>query len=58
MTCLPDTLADRRYYQPTDEGFEKRLRARMAEILRIRAGVHGEDRQQTEEQEQNGTAHD
>ncbi len=41
MTCLPDTLADRRYYQPTDQGFEKRLRARVAEILRIRAGMNG-----------------
>jgi putative ATPase len=60
MTCLPDNLADRRYYQPTDQGFEKRLRARMAEILRIRAGVNGgeNDRRDKEQEEQEDTADD
>ena len=37
MTCLPDNLAGRRYYQPGDQGFEQRLRARMEEIRRITA---------------------
>ncbi len=32
MTCLPESLAGKRYYQPTGEGFEQRLRARMEEI--------------------------
>jgi len=32
MTCLPDNLKDRRYYRPTDEGFEKRLREKMKAI--------------------------
>ncbi len=35
MTCLPDSLAGRRYYQPGDQGFEQRLRERMEEIRRI-----------------------
>jgi putative ATPase len=31
MQCLPDNLKDRVYYQPTDEGVEKRIRERMEE---------------------------
>jgi putative ATPase len=37
MTCLPESLAGRRYYKPTDRGFEQRLRQRMEEIRRIQA---------------------
>jgi putative ATPase len=37
MTCLPESLAGRSYYQPTDQGLEQRLRARMEEIRRIQA---------------------
>ena len=37
MDCLPLSLAGRRYYQPTDEGLEKRLRARMEEIRGIKS---------------------
>jgi putative ATPase len=36
MTCLPDSLAGRTYYHPTDQGFEVRLRQRMDEIRRLR----------------------
>ena len=36
MTCLPESLAARRYYQPTDQGLEQKLCARMEEIRRIR----------------------
>lgn len=32
MPCLPGNLRDRRYYRPTDEGFEKRLGERLAAI--------------------------
>jgi putative ATPase len=32
MQCLPDNLKDRRYYHPTDQGFEKRLKEKMAAI--------------------------
>jgi putative ATPase len=37
MECLPPSLADRRYYHPTQEGREKVLAQRMDEIARIRA---------------------
>jgi putative ATPase len=36
MQCLPDNLRDREYYVPTNEGIEKRIRERMAEIRRLR----------------------
>jgi len=36
MQCLPDNLGGRVYYQPTNEGIEKRIRARLQEIRRIR----------------------
>jgi putative ATPase len=42
MTCLPENLAGRKYYRPTDQGFEQRLRARMDEIRRLAAGKSGE----------------
>ena len=32
MQCLPDNLRDRNYYQPTNEGIEKRIRERLEEI--------------------------
>jgi len=35
MACLPESLAGRRYYQPTDQGFEARLRQRLEEIRKI-----------------------
>ena len=31
MDCLPESLAGRRYYYPTDEGAEKEIKARLAE---------------------------
>jgi putative ATPase len=36
MQCLPDNLVGRTYYKPTDQGFEARLRAKMAEIRKMR----------------------
>src|ERR1700736_3525255 len=36
MECLPESLAGRRYYNPTDQGFEARLRQRLEEIRRIK----------------------
>ncbi len=36
MQCLPDNLKDRVYYHPTDEGSEKRIKARMEEIKQAR----------------------
>jgi putative ATPase len=43
MDCLPDSLKGRRYYQPTQEGREKQLAARLEEIRRIKAGKRGGD---------------
>jgi putative ATPase len=37
MQCLPDNLRDRVYYQPTNEGVEKRIRERLDDIKRQRA---------------------
>jgi len=36
MECLPENLRGRVYYQPTNEGIEKRIRDRMEEIKRLR----------------------
>lgn len=38
MKCLPDALADRRYYQPTGEGDEKAVKERLEEILTWKNG--------------------
>jgi putative ATPase len=35
MQCLPDSLRDRIYYRPTNEGIEKRIRERMEEIRKL-----------------------
>jgi putative ATPase len=35
MTCLPESLAGRTYYKPTDQGFEVRIRQRLEQIRRI-----------------------
>src|SRR5271163_3041898 len=46
MTCLPESLAGRTYYKPTDQGFEARIRQRMEEIRRIKTkgrGTRGEE---------------
>jgi putative ATPase len=39
MQCLPDNLKDRRYYHPTSEGLEKRIRERLEEIRRKRSAA-------------------
>jgi len=36
MQCLPDNLRERRYYFPTDEGVERKLRERMEDLRRLR----------------------
>ena len=38
MQCLPDNLRDRQYYQPTNEGIERKIRERLDEIKKIRSG--------------------
>ncbi len=37
MQCLPDSLRNRVYYRPTNEGVEKRIRERLEEIKRLKA---------------------
>ena len=37
MDCLPPSLTDRRYYQPTQEGRERQLAGRMDEITRLKS---------------------
>ena len=46
MQCLPDNLRDRVYYQPTNEGIEKRIRERMEEIKRQRSRTGDGDRRE------------
>jgi putative ATPase len=36
MQSLPDSLRGRKYYQPTNEGVEKRIRERLEEIRKLR----------------------
>jgi len=36
MQCLPDSLRDRIYYRPTNEGVEKRIRERLEEVKRLK----------------------
>jgi putative ATPase len=43
MQCLPDNLKDRRYYNPTREGFEKELKKRWEEILELRRTQRNRD---------------
>src|SRR6266700_4110047 len=45
MTCLPDNLAGRTYYKPTDQGFEQRLRQRLDEIRKIKFRTGHEPRE-------------
>jgi putative ATPase len=39
LECLPESLRGTRFYQPTDRGFEKRLRERNAELEELRDRV-------------------
>ena len=43
MHCLPDNLQGRHYYRPTDQGFEARLRARLAEIGKLKKNVASDE---------------
>ncbi len=36
MQCLPDNLKGRVYYHPTEEGIEKRIKARLEEIKKLK----------------------
>ncbi|MFQ5723599.1 MAG: replication-associated recombination protein A, partial [Terriglobia bacterium] len=36
MPCLPASLRHRRYYSPTQEGFERELKKRLDELARLK----------------------
>ena len=38
LECLPDELVGKRFYDPTEYGWEARIAERMEEIRRIRSG--------------------
>jgi putative ATPase len=42
MECLPENLRGRHYYQPTDEGFEKRLKEKLLAIQEWKKKRRGE----------------
>jgi putative ATPase len=42
MECLPESLAGRQYYFPTDRGVEKRIAERLEEIRRLKEEKRGE----------------
>ncbi len=51
MQCLPDNLQDRVYYHPTDEGIEKRIKARLEEIRKAKTSPpqrHGDTEKKSE----------
>ncbi len=39
MECLPESLAGKRWYHPTDRGVEKRIAERLEEIRKLRGGA-------------------
>ena len=51
MECLPGHLRGRVYYQPTNEGIEKRVRERLEEIKRQRAQAAGAQRGESQKKE-------
>ncbi len=52
MQCLPDNLKDRVYYRPTEEGIEKRIKARLEEIHKAKAGSPQRHRDSEKNQEE------
>jgi putative ATPase len=51
MQCLPDSLKDRIYYDPTTEGMEKRIKERLEEIRKAKA--HSPQRHRDTEEKKN-----
>ena len=41
MQCLPDSLEGRQYYRPTEEGLEKKYKARLGEIKEWKSQMKG-----------------
>ncbi|MGA9474982.1 MAG: replication-associated recombination protein A [Terriglobales bacterium] len=52
MQCLPDSLRDRVYYHPTNEGVEKRIRERFEEIKRLKSSSSHPTKDRTKRESQ------
>ena len=52
MQCLPDSLRDRVYYHPTNEGVEKRIRERFEEIKRLKSSSSRPTKDRTKRESQ------
>ena len=50
MDCLPESLAGRRYYHPTDEGFEKTIGERIELIRKLKAKAARESKAEKDEE--------
>jgi putative ATPase len=44
MDCLPDSLRDRRFYEPKDSGFEKQIRERLERLRGARGKMNNKDK--------------
>ncbi|MGA9564039.1 MAG: replication-associated recombination protein A [Candidatus Korobacteraceae bacterium] len=58
MQCLPDNLKGRTYYHPTEEGIEKRIKARLEEIRQAKKSVHHGGTENTEKKRSKNRAED
>jgi putative ATPase len=52
MQCLPDSLRDRVYYHPSNEGVEKRIRERFEEIKRLKSASSHPTKDRTKRESQ------
>jgi putative ATPase len=48
MQCLPDSLQNRTYYHPTNEGVEKRIAERLSEIKRLKSSVSSRTKRESQ----------
>jgi putative ATPase len=59
MQCLPDNLKGHVYYRPTEEGIEKRIKARLEEIRQVKANSPqrhgGTEKKKAEKQDRDGS---
>ncbi len=53
MQCLPDSLRNRVYYHPTNEGVEKRIRERLEEIKRLKQPASNPNTSRTKRESHN-----
>ncbi len=51
MSCLPEHLEGRRYYEPTERGIEGRIKDALEKARAIRRSSNTEDTEKTEDTE-------